>query len=238
MNRLDEMLDAFLRKHPELDPDPDAEKDNRRQLVMGLEDLHKSVISDSNLENVLKEYHDVFIYRKQLPVVIWHVKDQIAWLEECSRRLGFQILTTNTNIGNILSLLQRIGAAVTLDTVYQVCETLGKSGLEHYSPPAPPAPPPAPETQPFDWTTTSSMKDIPLTDPEGNPPPNWYLQSLNREQTRSYVRRRQDADRPATSTALREGQLPLDADEAAMKSASSKQLADLIRRRQAARYSR
>jgi hypothetical protein len=232
--QLEAILDQFFKKHPELEPNDD----NRRELIRGVEELHKSVISTANMENVLKQHKDVFMFRKLLPPVFWPVKDQEEMLDICSQRLGFRILTSNANIHTILSLLQRAAnGVVTLENVFEVCQALGKSGLEHYSP-APPTPVPAvpPPNPVFDWTTTSNMQDIPLTDPEGNPPPNWYIQALNRSQTRSYVKRLQESNRPAKSTELREGQLPLDADEATMKLATPKQLANLIQRQRAAKY--
>jgi hypothetical protein len=191
--QLEVMLDQFLKKHQELDPD--AAKDNRKQLVMGIEDLHNSVISPANLENVLRTYSDVFIYRKRLPEIFWPVKDQIAMLDECSQILEFKILPTNANIGAILSLLQHSGTGVvSLENVLAACQALGKSGLEHYSPaPLPPPPPPAPRPARFDWEPyVTDGLELPL-DCEV---PQSILQRCTLDQVKSLVRRQDMQKKP------------------------------------------
>ena len=211
---------------------------NRAILRQSIENDYIGQYTKENLEEAGREWAEhlekaVAKPKPKLPVV---TVDRAVWNTVCA---AFPWMApTDENLLTISDWLQRNSdGAFSVSSVTAAVTVLGKSALNTKLAPvvvvSPPAPPPVPI---FDWNSTLGLKDVPLTAPDGTPPPSWFLNKLSRDQIRSYVRRESETKKSKAIATLYEGQLALDADEATMRAASPGALHDLVRRRQAAGY--
>jgi hypothetical protein len=144
--------------------------------------------------------------------------------------------TSETNLKILFDFLyeHQFAGGFMLDNIRTAVKVLGKSALESVPPPVVAAPPPLPPPI-FDWSGVAAFRDIPLTDPDGQPPPAWFLNKLSREQIRSFVKRQQDSNRPAAPI-LPNGELAPDASQEQLLAATPQMLARFLQRQRAAKY--
>jgi hypothetical protein len=209
--------------------------DNRYQIKLGIKELHKNEYTLSNMLEVIKQYPDVWIYAPKREAVLSSPENTRKVLDIICQEFPW-LARTEENLNILFSWLWRNRAAggFTEYNVGVAVQVLGRSALEsvNVTPPVIVVPPPPP-LQFFDWSTVAALPDVPLTDPDGQPPPSWFLNKLSRDQIRSFVKREQESKRPAAQE-LRSDQLPLDSSPEVMRAATSAQMHDLVRRRQAA----
>ena len=209
--------------------------DNRREIKLGIKELHNNYFTLANMLDVAEKHHDVMMYGPKRRAVISSPENTRAVLDVICREFPW-LARTDENLKIFFDWLWRNNAdgGFNEHNVRVAVQVLGRSALEsvNVTPPVIVVPPPPPR-QFFDWSTVAALPDVPLTDPDGQPPPSWFLNKLSRDQIRSFVKREQESKRPAAQE-LRSGQLPLDATQEQMLGATSGQMHDLVRRRQAA----
>jgi hypothetical protein len=210
--------------------------DNRREINLGIKELHNNYFTLANMLDVAEKHHDVMMYGPKRRAVISSPENTRAVLDVICQEFPW-LARTDENLKILFDWLWRNNAdgGFNEHNVRVAVQALGRSALESVNvpPPVVVAPPPPPPPQ-FDWSSVASMPDVPLTDPAGAPPPTWFLNKLSREQIRSFVARDAAAKRP--KTVLPDGELALDASQEQLLAATPQMLARLLQRQRAAKY--